>query len=147
MLKLFFDTNIVMALVMSQSGASYELYRLALEEPGQLQLCISDYVFLEAEEVFTRQNKPKYLAQLETIKHQPVWMQTTTTVTEDDKAGEVVNDPDDAVIIAGAKKAKVNALVSFDRKHLHTKTVANYIGAPVVTAGEALQMVRDEQTK
>ena len=45
-------------------------------------------------------------------------------------------------IVAGAKKAKIDALISFDRKHLHKRTVEHYIGAPIITAGDALARIR-----
>ena len=72
----------------------------------------------------------------------PIWKKVAFTKEELLMALFVCPDPDDAPILAAAKKAKVDALVSFDRKHLHTKAVEAYIGAPVITAGDALKLLQ-----
>jgi hypothetical protein len=45
-------------------------------------------------------------------------------------------------IVAADKKAQVDALVTFDRKHLLQPSVAAYIGALVCRPDEALRRVR-----
>ena len=65
------------------------------------------------------------------------------TNEEIQQANGIATDKDDDHIVAAAKKANVNALVSFDRKHLHTKKVMDYINAPVTTAGDALKKIRE----
>ena len=49
----------------------------------------------------------------------------------------------DAPIIAAAKKAKVDMLVSLDRKHtLDHPELSEYINAPILTPAEAFQKIK-----
>ncbi|MCW1970270.1 MAG: PIN domain-containing protein [Anaerolineae bacterium] len=142
MLKFFLDTSILISMVMSHAGGSYELFKYAENNPKQVTLYINDYVRAEAHEVFSRNKQTKFLLELDKILAHPLWQEIDTTSDEDEVASLYLLDPDDAPIIAAAKNAKVDALISFDRKHLHTKKVEAYIGAPVITSGEALQRLR-----
>lgn len=140
MAKLFLDTNILVSACQSAKGASFALLDHA--RTRNLRLYVTDYVFDELKDVLTRNQKTKELQAAQAFIKIPIWKKVTFTKEELLLALFVCPDPDDAPILAAAKKAKVDALVSFDRKHLHTKAVAEYIGAPVITAGDALKILR-----
>ena len=55
-----------------------------------------------------------------------------------------VTDRDDAPIIAAAKAAGVDVLLSFDRKHLHTRAVERFIDAPVLLPAAVLKKLKTE---
>ena len=60
------------------------------------------------------------------------------------EAGRVptLDDVADAPILAAARKAKVDALVTFDRKHLLSKpALAVYIKCPIVLPDDAMKML------
>lgn len=129
-------------MVRSSRGASYALLEYAQAARPQVELIISDYVILEARDVFTRDGYRAEAKALHELVSRPFWQKVTTSSSEDYEAAPVVSDLDDAPIVAAARKAGVDALVSFDRKHLHTQTIEAYIGAPVMTAGDALAHLR-----
>lgn len=108
----------------------------------QVLLYINEYVFEETEEVLTRQKRLDDLKKAKAFEKLRIWHRVTLTKEEMLMALLISPDIDDAPIVGAASKAKVDALVSFDRRHLHTKTIEDYIGAPVLTAGEALARVR-----
>jgi len=66
----------------------------------------------------------------------------SVTYAEVAAAVGVVADRFDAPIVAAAKAANVECVVSFDRKHLHTQSVADYVGCPIVMPAQALSRLR-----
>jgi predicted nucleic acid-binding protein len=136
MLRFFIDSSVLFSMVYSEKGAAYELAQLALI--GQVQLLTSEYAFAE-----TRDNLPdNCLDTLDNLKSFSFWEIVDANEDQIETALEFVDDPADAPILAAARSAKINALVSFDRKHLHTDSVADFLEMPVLTAGGALAMLR-----
>ncbi|HQV68490.1 MAG TPA: PIN domain-containing protein [Thermoflexales bacterium] len=133
------DASAIYAMIVSSSGGARELARLAGQ--GQVTLVVSGYAFDEAARSFVIKD-PQILDLLRLFRAQPFWVWREHTREDVIEARKHVNDPFDAPIIAAAKRAEVDGLVSFDRKHLHTRAVEEFIGAPVLTAGDALALVR-----
>lgn len=140
MLRFFIDSSALYSLCHSQKGAAYALFEQA--QRGKVILVVSEYVFLEVENYLVGSDFEHYLK----FRQHEVWEIVETMPDEDDDAIGAVADPNDAPIVSAAKKAKVNALVSFDRKHLHNPAVEAYIHAPVVTAGDALKHLLSVQS-
>lgn len=140
MLRFFLDASVIFAMGYSRTGASYELFVLARNE--KIALLTSKYAL---DEVLRRVNTkyPERLQDFEELHEDKVLQIVESEETELDAAQLCVADPYDAPIIAAAKRAKADGLVSFDRKHLHTPSVEKYIGAPVITARDALEMLRN----
>lgn len=134
------DTNILVSACQSTKGASYALIQFAREH--HVRFVVSQFVFDELRDVLSRHNKARELQAAEAFIKLPIWEAVSFTAEELVMALFICPDPNDAPILAAAKKAKMHALVSFDRKHLHTKAVQAYIGAPVITAGDALELLR-----
>jgi predicted nucleic acid-binding protein len=53
------------------------------------------------------------------------------------EAAEVI-DPDDAPILAAAKQASMDYLVTLDVRHFHTDRVKAFLPVPIVTPAEFL---------
>ena len=106
-----------------------------------MRLITSDYAFDEAANNLGRK-KPRSVQVLLALKEKMLWERVTPSSQDVEDAIPHVADVFDAPIIAAAKQAQVDALVSFDRKHLHTAAVSKFINAPVITAGQALEMIR-----
>lgn len=133
------DASAIFAMGYSETGASHEL--LVLAKNNKIVLLASQYAL---NEVLRRVSAkyPERLKYFERLSKDKSIQIVEIDETDLDAAEHWVADPDDAPIIAAAKRAKPDALVSFDRKHLHTPSVEKYIGAPVITAGDALAMAR-----
>ena len=133
MVSAFVDTSVLFAASYSSSGASREIIRLALQ--GKVQLVISDDVLQEAE----RNLGARYPAALEVFHQiiQAVPFEKVTPTTEDVQQAAAYTASKDAHIIAAAKRAQVDFLVSLDRRHL--------VGQPHVAQRSGLKIILPEQ--
>jgi putative PIN family toxin of toxin-antitoxin system len=132
MKRVFVDTSVFFAACYSQTGASFEIFRLALNEA--LQLITSDYVLEE-----TRRNLAAKSAE------DIVRFWDFLDLLEFDKANPSVKDvleaaqytdAKDAPVVAAARQAGADYLVSLDRRHL--------VGQPVVAQRAGLKIVLPE---
>lgn len=137
-MRFFIDSSALFAMADSSQGAAREILRYSLV--GSAELVLSDFVLEETQAKLTRK-KPRAVEILYQIQRLNLWQIVNPSEDEIRIALDYVCDPDDAPIIAAARKAKVDALISFDRKHLHTKVVASFVGAPTLTAGDALSLM------
>ena len=140
MLKLFIDSSVFFALCDSPGGASRELFRLALR--GQAQLVTSLYVLRETEIHLIEKRSPDAVRAFHYVSQRPHWTIVNPTRAEVIDALPTTPDADDAPIVAAARKAEVDALVTFDRRHLIRPAVAEYLGAVVATPDQILRQVR-----
>ncbi len=143
MFRVFFDANVIFATCISLTGASFELVRLA--QTQQLELVTCNHAFVEVE-TNLQLKKPDQIKTLAQLRTQPYWHIVNADLQEIRNAYAYVTDPFDAPIIAAAKKAAVDVLVSFDRKHLHNQAVEQFINAPVLIAGETLILYRQKNS-
>jgi predicted nucleic acid-binding protein len=125
----------------SAKGAARELIRLAIRQ--QVKIVTSAYVFDETEINLTEKS-PRSLPTYRYIRSRAFWTLVEATRKEAAAAEGATPDVFDTPIVAAAKKAKVDALVTFDRKHLIRPSVADYIGAAVATPDQVLKRVRAE---
>jgi putative PIN family toxin of toxin-antitoxin system len=137
--RFFIDANVIFSMAYSATGASRELYNLANDD--KVILITNSHALKEAERVIEQQY-PDALSQYEEIRDSHVIEIQDALEDDVEEALGYTADPDDAPIVASAKIARAEALVSFDRKHLHTQAVSNYINAPVITSGQALAIIR-----
>ena len=123
----------------SERGASRAILNLAYAE--SVIIIASDAAIAEAKSRI-RRNYPNTLAKIEDMEASKIFGIVNASKSEIESASPHVVDPNDAHILAAARKSVVDALVSFDRKHLHTEKVASYVDAPVITPGQALGLIR-----
>jgi predicted nucleic acid-binding protein len=108
---------------------------------GEVQAVISDFVIVE-----TRRNiselKPEKLARLERLLSAVQFEIVTVAPKEvaDAKQWIVLKD---ALVLAAGKAARVDMLVTLDKKHfLGRPELAEYIHAPILTPKEAFQKIK-----
>lgn len=123
----------------SSRGGARELLRLAME--GQATLITSEYALAETERSL-REKSPQSADVFALIRTLSIWTIINHTRAGAKAAQNAVKDPDDAPIIAAAREAEADALISFDRKHLFTQDVEKFLGAPVMTAGDAIHLLQ-----
>ena len=119
-IKVFIDTNVLIAGVNSVTGASATL--LDLCETGVLQMVISRQVLIEADRNIAAKF-PQLLGRFRQFMHHlgPLMVEDPTRESME-KAATVV-DRKDAPILAAAQDANVDYLITLDKRHfLNPKT-------------------------
>lgn len=116
--KVFLDSSVVIAAMLSTSGGSFRICRESHE--GNLHLYTNTYVRDEVHEVLGR----KYPWMVLRIEFFFRWakfsLQKNPTVATVRHYATLIH-PEDAPILAGAAKAKVHALVTLDRRDFFTE--------------------------
>lgn len=144
MLRVFIDTSVIYAAIHSSTGASHELFRLALE--NQCQIVISEYILVEAKRNISAKI-PMYLSAFEAL----------LTALEPEilpfpplklvRSVETYIVPKDAPIVAAALLARPDYLVSLDKKHILQREVRKQSGLKIVRPETVLQIIRLERSQ
>ena len=129
----FLDSSVLFAAALSPTGASHELLRERLR--GQVTLVLSSFVVHETHRNLALKH-PAALPLLLDLVHALSFDLVDPTPAEVAEAA-TYTFPKDAPIVAAAKKANVDYLVSLDRKHL--------VGVPTVAHGSGLTLVLPEE--
>jgi len=123
----------------SSTGASREIIRLAFQ--GEVQLVISEDVLEEAERNLAAKY-PDTVAVFHQIMGSIPFEIVTPTTEEVQRAASYTADKD-AHIVAAAKRAQVDYLVSLDRRHLvGVPEVAQRSGLKIVLPSDLLEEIR-----
>ncbi len=138
-MRLFIDSSVLFSACHSRTGGARELIRLAIK--NQVELFISDYVLVESERHLSRDTQHA-LAVFHYVKNRDFWRMVTITREQVAEAIGVTADKFDAPIVAAARAAKVDYLLSFDRKHLYTRSVETFIGSAVATPETVLKTIK-----
>jgi len=135
-LRLFLDSSVLFAAAYSKHGPSYDLIHLAIDD--QVTLVTSPLVLLETTRNLAS-SAPEHLAALQRILEAiPFEMVRPTTREVRAAARHVVLK--DAPILAAARKAKVDYLVTLDKKHLLGKPeLAQYARTLIAAPQEVVQ--------
>lgn len=123
--KLFIDSSIIIAAILSSSGGSFRLIRESLFK--NYTLLISDYVLEECIRIFkTKFPEKTYIL--------PIVLENFRfKITKDPSEKEVeklisIIDFKDAPILAAAIKYKTDYLITLDKKHFLNEKVRNFAG-------------------
>jgi len=137
--RVFIDTNVLIAGLVSRTGASAAI--LDIGEAEEIRIVISQHVLIEADRVFL--NKFPHL-----ISQFRIFIKNLAPLLIDDpkpqavrEAGKVI-EINDAPIVAAVKSQKMDYLVTLNTKHFKTVQVRDYLSIPVVTPGEFLSAFR-----
>ena len=139
--RVFLDTNVLFAAVLSDTGGSRLILKLG--EGGAVSLWVGSQVLLEAETVLTRKaarSKASFALLLDQAK---VSVGPAPDQTALFQAKAVVDYPPDAHVLGEALVADVDYLVSLDRKHLVGNPRASELPFPIGTPGDFLEWFRD----
>ena len=137
--RVFLDTSALIAGVISPTGAAREVLRLC--EARLVDLVVSRQVLTEADRNLSAKLPevlPDYRALLTQLAPQIVEDPAPEAVKE---AARIIHHKD-APILAAAREAEVDYLVSWNTRHFHTGAVRAFVSFPVVTPGELLKDFR-----
>ena len=142
-LNIFLDSSALIAGVLSETGAAHVL--LLLGESEDILLTVSEMVIVESERSIA----------LKSPQNIPILRNSIVTsnlkIVRDPSAKEVetnlylISDPNDVPVLLAAMKAKVDYLVTHNRKHfLDDPKVAEKSGLRIGTPGDALAWLREQ---
>ena len=137
--RVFLDSSVLIAGVISQTGASSAI--LDLGEAGEIIIVLSKGVLVETDRVFEKKF-PGLIGDFREFIRNLSPIVAEDPALQEIREAESVIDPDDASILAAARKANVHYLVSLDIKHFHHNRVREYLKSPVVTPGQFLTAFR-----
>ncbi len=142
--RVFLDTSALIAGVVSPTGAAREVLRLA--EARLIELVVSRQVLTEADRNLT--------SKLPTIlEDYQLLLRHLDPVIVDDPSRESVQEAtriihrNDAPILAAAKHAAVDYLVTWNTRDFLTAKVRTWVPFPVTTPGEFLRAFREALAK
>lgn len=141
-LRVFIDTSVFFSACYSQTGASFEIFRLALI--GTIQLVTSEYVLEETRRNLIKKS-PENLPRFQAFQGLIDWRIVNPSKLEVLDAAEYT-ELKDAPVVAAARSAGVEYLVSLDRRHLVGQaSVAENAGISIVLPEDVLRLLRDDE--
>ena len=137
-LKVFVDSDVVISSLISSTGAAF----LLLNQTTDIELFISNKSKEELEKVVDRLGLSSIeLKQLIQTRVTTIHLEKTLKEIKKEFADHVL-DIDDAHIVAGAKKAKVNFLISYKTKHFKADKIKDDFNIILTTPSNLLQYLR-----
>jgi len=140
--NIFLDSSVLIAGVLSETGATHVL--LMLGESEDLLLTVSEMVIIESERAIALKS-PRNIPVLRNAI-----VASNLTIVRDPSAREVeanlylINDPNDVPILLAAMRSKVDYLATHNRKHfLDDPKVTERSGLQIGTPGDALAWLRE----
>lgn len=138
--RVFLDTNVLIAGLVSQTGASAAIRDLG--EAEEILVVLSQQVLIEADRVILAKFPPlidRHRAFIKNLKPLLVDNPPASLVRE---AARIIH-PDDAPILAAAKLGPIDYLVTLDTRHFHILEVRAFLAVPILTPAEFLSVFRD----
>jgi predicted nucleic acid-binding protein len=140
--NLFLDSSALFAGIASPTGAARAL--LLLGETQQIQLTISEQEVAETERAVARKISTALSLVRQAILHSGVQILPNPPFADIQACLSWMNDPTDVPILVVAMSARVDFLVTLNRKHfLEDATIAQKSGLRIGTPGDALTWVRE----
>jgi predicted nucleic acid-binding protein len=138
--RVFMDTSALIGGLVGPTGAAREVLRLG--EAGVIELILSRQVLAEADRTLSAK-----LPSLLDDDH-VLLQQLDPTVVEDPDVSRVreatrVIDAKDAPILAAARAAHVDSLVTWNTRHFQTNAARSWVAFPIFTPGEFLRAFRE----
>ncbi len=132
--KIFLDSDVFISALISQRGASYKLFKLE-----GVERWVSTLSLKEINRVLVRKNinkekminKLKKLCKVLNLKEEDV----------EESFDPFVRDLNDKHVIAGAYRAKVDFLITYNKKDFVLSAIESKLGIRVLNPGEFLRRV------
>lgn len=138
--RVFVDSDVIISSLLSTKGAAY----LLLNQQGN-KFVISNVSKKELERVADRlevdQDK---LHKLIRNRFKTVKLAADLTKIKRDFE-DYTSDPNDAHIVAGAAKAKVKFLLTYNIKHFNRQKISEKFGITILTPAQYLQYLRSSE--
>ncbi len=137
--RIFFDTSVYIAALLSPGGAAGELVRLA--EAGVIRMVVSEEVIVEADRVLA--GKFPELIQ----ESRGLWKHLNPEMAPDPTASQIKPfleklSQGGASILCAARLAKVSAFVTWNTRDFMAQGVASLVDCPVVVPADCLVLFR-----
>lgn len=137
--RLFFDTSVYLAALLSTEGAARELVRLT--EAGSLRMVVSEEVITEVDRVLSK--KFPELVQ----ESRRLWKHLNPEVTPNPTAEQMKPflqklAKGDAAILCAAHRAKVSAFVTWNTRDFMVHGVLSLVDFPIVVPRDGLKLFR-----
>ncbi len=136
----FVDTNVLVAGLLSRTGASAAI--LDLGEAEELTIVVSQQVLVEADRTILI--KFPHL-----IEHYRTFMKNLAPLLANDPSTHAVHEakriihPNDAPILAAARQETLDYLVTLNTRHFATPKVRAFLSIPIVPPAEFLLAFRN----
>lgn len=141
MIRFFVDASVLFSAAYSAKGYSRDLINLAAADEPQVRLVVSDDVLEETRRNLAYSVPEKLDALARLLSAVPLEVVNPARRSAVGAAKRVAIK--DAPIVAAARKAKVDALVTFDEKHLlRNAALPSYIRAPILRPQKAVEMAK-----
>ncbi len=137
--RIFFDTSVYIAALLSVEGAARELVRLI--ENGSIRMVVSEEVIVEVDRVLSGKF-PEHIQ-----KSRELWKRLNPEVTPNPTADQVKPflhklDKGDASILCSAHLAKVSAFVTWNTRDFLVPGVGSLVDFPIVVPADGLKLFR-----
>jgi predicted nucleic acid-binding protein len=137
--RLFFDTSVYIAALLSPGGAAGELVRLA--EAGAVSMVVSEEVITEADRVLAAKF-PELIQE-----SRKLWKHLSPEVAPRPSTGHLKPflrqlPKGDAAILCAASRAKVSAFVTWNTRDFMAPGVQSTVDFPIVVPADALKLFR-----
>ena len=137
--KIFFDTSVYIAALLSPEGAAGQLIRLA--EAGIIKMIVSKEVIIESDRVLSE--KFPYLIQ----ESRRLWKDLSPEIAPDPSAFQMKFflqklSKGDASILCSCSLTKVSAFVTWNTRDFMGQGVKSLVDCPIVVPGECLHLFK-----
>jgi len=136
MIRVVIDTNILVSALLQPEGRPAAVLMLVLS--GEVQLCVSDPVFAEYDEVIRRPRFKRSRAVIEktlqSVRKLGHWVKPTVRVEE-------CTDPDDNIFLECAQAGEADYLVTGNLRHFPKR----WKKTKVISARELIELLMDQK--
>jgi len=139
-LRVFLDTSVLFAAILSPTGGSRRLFQLA--EAGVLHLLVGPTVLREADEVVRRKASSSRPLLVQLLDAARVGTSLLPTKIQVESARQYVRYAPDARVLAEAICADPDWFITLDKKHFLNKKREFRIGIAIGTPGDLIQSIK-----
>jgi predicted nucleic acid-binding protein len=139
--RIFLDTSVIIAAVMSSTGGARALFHLAAA--GALSLVVGPGVLRETEEVLRRKAPHLLVTLAQLLNEVNLEVCATPTLAEQQQAETLVTYAPDAQVLAQALHAGPDWLASHDKEHFLGNPALEQLPFKIGTPGDVLAWLRD----
>lgn len=143
--KVFLDSSVVFAAVLSETGGVRKLFRLG--EAGVLKLIVGPNVLRECETVVRRKALPSLPTLAQLLDHGRVTISSDPGWKLIERAYAIVAYRPDAHVLAEAILAEPDWFVTHDKAHFLTLNQDSRLAFRIGTPGDLIQELKDEFTQ
>jgi predicted nucleic acid-binding protein len=137
-IRVFVDSDVIISSLISESGAAYSL----LNNTKSVELYIPNFSSLELERVVKRLNIKSETLNVAIVTRLNTVKIDLPYVKIQQQFSDYVRDPHDAHIVAGAREARANYLVSYNVRHFVPEKIREDFQIILLTPGLFLQYLR-----